>query len=322
MAALPEAGSFQLVELDRLRAEELEAALEEETELWRQVFDWDFRPSADLVRRFVRMRALSGWALAAAGHVIGYSYFVVEDAKGLIGDLYVRSPFRSGELESRLLEAVLTSLFAGAQVRRVEAQLMLLESPFERPIPYRELWRGYRRYFMAAELAGIGRLPRAASADQIRVEGFRDGMEEAAARLIAAAYKGHIDSQINDQYRSVSGARRFLANIVQYPGCGAFYAPASLVAIDPASRELVGLVLASLVSARAGHITQICTAPEARGRGVGYELLRRSMGELARAGCTKVSLTVTAANGRAVQLYQRAGFEILRSFAAYVWTRG
>lgn len=322
MAALPEAAAAQLVELDRLRAENLEAVLEEETELWRQLFDWDFRPSADLVRRFVRMRALSGWALVAAGEVIGYAYFVAEDAKGLIGDLYVLAEFRCAELETRLLEAVLTSLFAGAQVRRVEAQLMLLETPFERPIPYRELWRGYRRYYMAANLAEVDRLPRAKSAEQICIEGFRESMEEAAARLIAAAYRGHIDSQINDQYRSVSGARRFLANIVQYPGCGSFYAPASLVAIDPASRELIGLSLASLVSARSGHITQICTAPEARGRGVGYELLRRSMAELARARCTKVSLTVTAANWRAVRLYQRTGFEVLRSFAAYVWARG
>lgn len=322
MAALPEAGPLQLVELDRLRAENLDAVLAEQTELWRRTFDWDFQPSAELVRRFLRMRALTGWALMAAGQVIGYSYFVAEEAKGLIGDLYVLGPFRSAELENRLLEAVLTSLFGGAHVQRVEAQLMLLESPFKRPIPFRELWRGYRRYFMTAGLAEVDKLPRAKSADSIRIEAFRDCLQEAAARLIAAAYKGHIDSQINDQYRSVSGARRFLANIVQYPGCGAFYAPASLVAIDPARGELVGLVLASLVSARTGHITQICTAPEVRGRGVGYELLRRSMAELARARCARVSLTVTAVNWRAVRLYQRTGFEVLRDFAAYVWTRG
>jgi len=321
MAALPEVGAPQLVELDRLRAETLEAVLEEETEHWRQTLEWDFRPSADLVRRFVRMRALSGWALVAAGEVIGYSYFVAEDGKGLIGDLYVLAQFRSTELENRLLEAALTSLFADGQVRRVEAQLMLLEAPLERPVPYRQWWRGYRRYFMVADLAGVDRLPRSASADQIRIERFRESLEEEAARLIAAAYRGHIDSQINDQYRSVSGARRFLANIVQYPGCGSFHAPASLVAFEPTSCELVGLSLASLVSARVGHITQICTAPEARGRGVGYELLRRSMIELARARCAKVSLTVTAANWRAVRLYERTGFHLLRIFAAYVWNR-
>ena len=41
--------------------------------------------------------------------------------------------------------------------------------------------------------------------------------------LIAAAYKGHVDATINDQYGSVTGARRFIHNIVQYPGCGRFF---------------------------------------------------------------------------------------------------
>jgi len=321
MAALPEAGALKLVELDRLKPEALDGVLEEEAELWRKTLDWDYRPSADLVRRFVRLRALTGWALVAGWEVIGYSYFVAEDGKGLIGDLYVLAQFRSEELENRLLEAVLTSLFADAQLRRIEAQLMLLEAPLERPLPYRQWWRGYRRYFMVADPVEADRLPPGPAAGEIRIEGFREGIEEAAARLIAAAYRGHIDSQINDQYRSVSGARRFLANIMQYPGCGSFYAPASLVAVDPASRKLLGLSLASLVSARTGHITQLCTAPEARGRGVGYELLRRSMLELARARCARVSLTVTAANWGAVRLYERTGFRIRRTFAAYVWTR-
>ena len=60
------------------------------------------------------------------------------------------------------------------------------------------------------------------------IEKWSDHYQDAAAQLIAAAYTGHVDSRINDQYRSAAGARRFLYNIVQYPGCGAFYRPASL----------------------------------------------------------------------------------------------
>ena len=43
-----------------------------------------------------------------------------------------------------------------------------------------------------------------------------------AAAVIAAAYRGHIDSDINDQYRSLNGSLRFLNNIVRFPGCGVF----------------------------------------------------------------------------------------------------
>ena len=46
--------------------------------------------------------------------------------------------------------------------------------------------------------------------------------KEEIAHLMAAAYRGHVDSDINDQYRTIPGARHFLMNIIQFPGCGAF----------------------------------------------------------------------------------------------------
>jgi ribosomal protein S18 acetylase RimI-like enzyme len=36
-------------------------------------------------------------------------------------------------------------------------------------------------------------------------------------------------------------------------------------------------------------------------------------------GCRKVSLTVTAANREAVDLYERMGFRTIRKFSAFVW---
>jgi ribosomal protein S18 acetylase RimI-like enzyme len=69
----------------------------------------------------------------------------------------------------------------------------------------------------------------------------------------------------------------------------------------------------------AGHITQICVAPEVRGTGLGYEVLRRSLMTLQEHGCRKVSLTVTAANREAVDLYERMGFRTTRKFHAFVW---
>ncbi len=54
-----------------------------------------------------------------------------------------------------------------------------------------------------------------------------------AARLIALAYKDHLDSHINEQYRTASGSQRFLHNIVRFPGCGYFDAESSR-AVDAA----------------------------------------------------------------------------------------
>jgi ribosomal protein S18 acetylase RimI-like enzyme len=128
-----------------------------------------------------------------------------------------------------------------------------------------------------------------------------------------------VDSNINDQYRSTGGARRFLTNIVQYPGCGTFFSPAACVAIPATGRGLYGICLTSLVAHDVGHITQVCVAPAFRGTGLGYELLRRSLVALADHGCRTVSLTVTTSNASAIQLYERMGFVNRRDFAAYVW---
>jgi ribosomal protein S18 acetylase RimI-like enzyme len=128
-----------------------------------------------------------------------------------------------------------------------------------------------------------------------------------------------VDSRINDQYRTAYGARRFLHNIVQYPGCGAFFRPASFSAFHPASGGLCGISLSSLVGPDCGHITQICVSPEVKGTGVGYALLRQSLLALREMGCRAATLTVTAANEGAIALYERVGFRTVRRFSAYVW---
>ena len=319
MAALSDASMPSTWELRKLRPGQLDPILSEETTSWQEALDWDFHPSADLVRRFVRMKALSGYGLIVGGDLAGYAYYVIEESKGLIGDLYVLRRFRCQDYENRLLGACLDALFSTPYVARVEAQVMMLPAPFERRVPSAEYLRTYPRDFMVLDMSEHGVPPAGPAAGRVRIHPWSNSIQEDAARLIAEAYKGHVDSQINDQYRSVSGARRFLLNIVQYPGCGSFFAAGSFLASDPDTGAVCGLCLSSLVSADVGHVTQICTTPAARGTGVGYELLRRALQGLVDQGCRKVSLTVTAENHEAIRLYERVGFELDHCFAAYVW---
>src|ERR1019366_8641807 len=94
----------EIVDLRRIGAHELESLLVEETAAWRETLDWEFEKSADLVRRFIDMHALNGRALLEDGEVVGYLYYVLEDNKGLLGDLYVRHDRRTVERENRLME--------------------------------------------------------------------------------------------------------------------------------------------------------------------------------------------------------------------------
>jgi ribosomal protein S18 acetylase RimI-like enzyme len=308
----------EIVDLRRLSARDLDPLLQEECHAWRNELEWDFEKSADLVRRFIDMNALSGSALMEDGQIAGYMYYVLEEDKGLIGDLYVRQELRTVERENLLIASALEPVMDSPGVTRIESQLMMLRYNAARPVPRADCLSVFERNFMRIDLKravlGKGNVRR-----PMYVEKWSDHYHDATAQLIAAAYTGHIDGRINDQYRTTDGARRFLSNIVQYPGCGVFYRPASLAAFEAVSGRLCGISLSSLVTPRTGHVTQICVSPSVRGTGIGHELLRQSLTTLREIGCTSASLTVTAANQDAVALYERVGFETIRRFSAFVW---
>jgi ribosomal protein S18 acetylase RimI-like enzyme len=319
MAALSDTPLARVVELRHLRAGDLDPLLDEETQAWRDSLDWDFRGSAGLVRRFLEMQALNGYALLINGYPAGYTYFVAEEHKGLIGDLYVMKDFLSVENEGRLLAAVVQGLMKTPLIKRIESQLMMLRTGPKIALPEPKYLRTFVRNFMEIDGDMARRLPERHPAQPVTFDSWSERKQDEAATLIASAYQGHIDSEINDQYRSPGGARRFLMNIVQFPGCGSFFQPASFVALEPGSGRLAGICLASLVQADVGHVTQVCVSKAARGTGAGYELIRKSLNALARHGCRKVTLTVTGSNIEAIGLYERMGFRKTRNFSAYVW---
>ena len=94
-----------LVDLRTLNARDLEPLLTEEIAAWRDELEWQFDQSASLVRRFVDLRALNGNALLDHGQPTGYLYYVLEDNKALIGDLYLRRGYRTVEREDLLLRS-------------------------------------------------------------------------------------------------------------------------------------------------------------------------------------------------------------------------
>ncbi|HKD05248.1 MAG TPA: GNAT family N-acetyltransferase [Bryobacteraceae bacterium] len=310
--------NLDLVDIRRLGGRELSPLLLEETGEWNRELDWDFSKSADLVRKFADSRGLGGAALMNHGEPVGYGYTVLEDHKGLIGDVYVRREWRGGDAEIRLFRTLLDGLIGTSGIRRIESQLMLIGPEVAKALQRERFVRLYERLLM--NLNG-GVLPpgRNFSMHRFRIEPWADHHHDSAARVISLAYGGHIDSQINDQYRTFDGARKFLYNIVQFPGCGAFHRPASFVGFDLATGWVAGMVLSSFVADDVAHITQLCVTPYVKGFGLGYELLRRAVTTLRVAGAKRVSLTVTGANEEAVRLYRRCGFQEVRRFYAYVW---
>ncbi len=319
MAAQAEVPLPELVDLVSLGVADFDPLLAHEIAKWHARFNWDFRPSADLLRRFLHMRSLQGFALRVGRTLIGYSYYVLEERKGLIGDFYMNEPFTDTPTQMMLLGSTVQSLMLKPGIRRIECQLLMLNPAPSISLPFRQFLKRHDRYFMSIDRASIQALRPAALKMRVAFGSWTDKLKEDAAHLVVAAYRGHVDSDINDQYRTIPGARHFLLNIIQYPGCGRFSPRSSIMGVDETSGRLCGMCLSSMVSEKSGHVTQLCILPGVRGERLGYELLRLSLMDLVAQGCLDVSLTVTCSNVGAIRLYESLGFRVITTFPSLVW---
>ena len=318
MAAREQVRPLHLEDLRTIDGGALRDLLKSATGRWRRLVRWDFSHSAALIAHYVDMQALDGYALVQGGEMVGYTYWVVEEHKGLLGDLFLLDGWRTPANENLLLSAALGQLRRSPWIQRVEAQLMQVAARGAQVLPGGLRPRLFPRCFMLAPAGPVAALRPIQPGPDLRIEAWSPRWMDESAELIASVYAGHVDSEINDQYHSVRGARRFLQNIVQYPGCGQFSPDCSLLAIDRSGRPC-GLLLASRVADDVGHVAQLCVEREHQGTGVAYELLRRSIVALHNQGAAEVSLTVTASNARALRLYERFGFRTIYRFEAMVW---
>ncbi len=154
---------------------------------------------------------------------------------------------------------------------------------------------------------------------EIEIRRWSEADYQPVAAVITTAYRGHVDAEINDQYRTLSGSLRFLNNIVRFPGCGVFDSESSFVAVNKRSHSVIGVILCSRVRHDVGHVTQVCVLPEYRSHGIGETLLAATAANLRERKFSLLSLTVTEANYRAVELYRHLGFDAKRVFDAFVW---
>jgi ribosomal protein S18 acetylase RimI-like enzyme len=310
----------EILDLRHFSSVDLRPLLDDESRVWASLLSWDYNGSAEMILRYVDAKILPGYAAIERGRIFGYSFFVYEGSKGVVGDLFVANGGRlsnAREVEIKLLTHVIETLQQSPGIHRVEAQLLAHEAgSVARPF----LDQGFQRHprlFMVLDLGGAAQAP--AMHPDVEIRHWTEADYQPAAAVITAAYRGHVDAQINDQYHTLGGSLRFLNNIVRFPGCGVFDAESSFAAVDRKAKSLIGLILCSRVRGDVGHVTQVCVLPEYRSRGIGESLLAATSVNLRKRGFCMLSLTVTEANVGAVQLYRRLNFESKRVFDAFVW---
>src|SRR5215472_2578644 len=265
---------------------------------------------------------LSGYALVNDGHIEGYSFFVCEGEKGLVGDLFAVNDAARHQT-FRLLDHVLETLLAIPGVKRVEAQLPHYRTEELEP-RFRECgFKAFGRRFMACTLEGLqptSNSQQTPPAD-FAIQTWKRRHDSLAAQLIAHTYRGHVDAVINDQYASAGGASRLIDNIFELRGCGEPLPQACLVALHAPTGKLAGLIALTGVQRATAHVPQVAIGSEFQSLGLGTALLDLSFREAHRLGYAEVSLTVTDLNRGALRFYERLGFETFRTFGAFVWEK-
>ena len=330
---------LEILDLRHFSAAQLRPLLRDEAERWERRLHWDYGRASTMLLDYLDSRILPGFVALQAGHIVGYAFCVCEGAKAVIGDVYA-----FGETESivnpicdALLHHLLELVEATPGVDRIESQLLMFpEGALGEAFEARG-FVSFPRCFMLRDLEASPSLVDTDLASlhpgrRLILQSWQPEFYEGAAQLIHRCYADHMDAGINDQYRTLHGAQRFLHNIIRFPGCGVFDPENSWVLRDafvPAhsnggsdathrSPAIDALLLCSKVRNDVDHITQICITPSLRGHGLGQMMLEHCAREGAKRGVRQLSLTVTEANLPARHLYERNGFETLHRFEAMV----
>jgi ribosomal protein S18 acetylase RimI-like enzyme len=332
------ATQLEILDLRHFSGRQLRALLETEARIWEKRLRWNYKSSTELLLQYLDSRILPGFVALDRGRLCGFTFCVYEGQKAVIGDAFAVANEHSQALQiaQTLLHQLIQLLTHSPGIHRIESQLLLYDAGSIDEVFRNSGFAMYPRLFMELDFVAqsaeswnqnhpIAARPRQIEPprrvqppEHIKLMRWSADFYQAAAELIHAAYLGHIDARINDQYCSLHGSLRFLHNIVRFPGCGVFDANASWIVQDKRTGALAGMILCSRVAADVAHITQLCVAPAYRGQGLGRMLLEHCIRHLSQSGFSAITLTVTEANHQAVRLYDDLGFSTRHRFDAMV----
>jgi len=146
---------------------------------------------------------------------------------------------------------------------------------------------------------------------------WREELLDIHARVKHLSFREEIDAQVFPCFLDEGSCRRLMLAIVRKPG---FLPDATWLAVFSHQREgkiqqeFCGTIQGIYdEDTKIGSIQNVGVIPAHRDRGIGQGLLYRCLLGFQKAGADRVSLEVTAENIGAIRLYQRVGFEIVRT---------
>ena len=71
--------------------------------MWLADLDWDYAPIRHILVAFIKQKLLPGYVAVADSKALAYTYFLINQSKGVIGTLYAMNAAHSQEAVDELL---------------------------------------------------------------------------------------------------------------------------------------------------------------------------------------------------------------------------
>jgi ribosomal protein S18 acetylase RimI-like enzyme len=315
---------LQIIPLAEAEVSQLERLFDEQCQEWLDLLGWDYSGASALIRQVVRERDLTGYVATSGNDAIGFIYYVIENARCSIGEIFVTKDWRGLGVDKRLAEAVIDRVGRIMRVRRLESQSLNIDNQAAHEFFAHLGFTRFDRNYMTVQLRDwqpVTSKPRLNQASDFFIRAWQEDDFTQSVKAIQNSYQGTVDSDINNQYCTEEGCGDLLAVITQQIWCGEFLPHVSRVAIDQKSNKILGILAASRISRGHGHISQISVRQAYQGQGIGRAMIASALAEFSNLNFESVSLAVTEANAYAQRLYESCGFRTIFSFPVFYLDR-
>jgi len=171
----------------------------------------------------------------------------------------------------------------------------------------------FKRYRMEIDLAGRD-FSNPKFSRPYRLLSWDDSLLEAHAEAKYQSFRSEIDANVFPCLGELAGCHRLMHEIRLKEG---FLPEATWLAMyegeDGRTREYCGTIQGIRDGSGMGAIQNLGITPERRNLGLGTLLMRQALQGFRDAGLERAFLEVTAQNDGAIRLYQRIGFERVRT---------
>ncbi|MDH3600582.1 MAG: GNAT family N-acetyltransferase, partial [Candidatus Tectomicrobia bacterium] len=265
----PSASEPFIVDLVSVDPAELNGLWQREISQWRERLYWEVPGSPAALWRALKSGSVQGKAVRVGGRLTGYAYsHIISGQRGVISAFVIAPQWGHTGIGDTLLHAMLADLHDFG-LPRIECPSVSFDAPWLNAIFTRQGFCVYGREFLRIDLNGVAESDNAPAAVELEPwpERRRGAELGEAAVLMQAAYRGGIDAEISELYRTPGGCRMVLQNLMSQSLGGRFVDDASALARHQG--QLIGFTVITEIAPQQGHLAQIVVLPAYQGRGVG-----------------------------------------------------